>query len=82
MMSGVEYAREEILRAFENKADIVSADGGIDLVVRGGLKSSELMFVEVVLGTEGFRLDRIYYHRNRDALVLRFKSDGKKVSRR
>jgi len=81
-MSGVEYAREEILRAFENKADIVSADGGIELVVRGGLKSSELMFVEVVLGTEGFRLDRIYYHRNRDALVLRFKPDGEKILRR
>jgi len=81
-MSGVEYAREEILRAFENKADIVRADGGIELVVRGGLKSSELMFVEVVLGTEGFRLDRIYYHRNRDALVLRFKPDGEKILRR
>ena len=77
-MSGVEYIREEILRAFENRANVVNTYDGVELVVRGGLKSSELMFVEVVLGTEGFRLDRIYYHRNRDALVLRFKSDGKK----
>ena len=73
MKSGLEYAREEVLRAFRNRADVVRASDGVELVVRSGLKASELVFVESVFGAEGFRLERIYFHRNRDALVLRFK---------
>ena len=73
MISAVEHAREEILRAFGDRADLVGGYDGVELVVRDHLKSGELMFVETVLGTEGFRLERIYFHRNRNALVLRFK---------
>ncbi len=73
MKSGLEYAREEVLRAFRNRADVVRASDGVELVVRSGLNASELVFVESVFGAEGFRLERIYFHRNRDALVLRFR---------
>jgi len=72
-MSAVGHVREEILWAFGDRADLVGGYDGVELVVRDHLKSSELMFVETVLGHEGFRLERIFFHRNRDALVLRFK---------
>ena len=70
---GLDYVRDEVIRAFSNRADVVGASNGVELVVRGGLKASELVFVESIFGAEGFRLERIYFHRNRDALVLRFK---------
>ncbi|WP_297068485.1 hypothetical protein [Thermococcus sp.] len=75
-MIGLDYARDEVLRAFPNRADVVGASNSVEVVVRGGLKASELVFVESLLETEGYALERIYYHRNRDALVVRFKSLG------
>jgi hypothetical protein len=73
MMSGLEYAREEVVRAFPNRADVVPASNGVEVVIRGGVKASELVFLESIFGAEGFRLERIYFHRNRDALVFRFR---------
>ncbi|BAD84775.1 hypothetical protein TK0586 [Thermococcus kodakarensis KOD1] len=75
-MSGLEYAREEVVKAFPNRADVVPASNGVEVVVYGGVKASELVYLETVFGAEGFQLERIYFHRNRDALVFRFSPMG------
>jgi len=72
-MRRLDEIKETIVEALPNKVSIVPAGEGIELVVNGGLKGSEWNFVEAILWDGGFRLERIYFHRNRDALVFRFK---------
>lgn len=54
MMLGFEYVWEEVVKVFLNWVDVVLVSNGVEVVVYGGVKVSELVYLEIVFGVEGF----------------------------
>ena len=72
-MPSLQDAEKLIANIVSTQGWVGIRNGGVEIHIHGGISGQKFREIEKAAWQQGLILDRIYYHRNSDALAIRFK---------